>query len=376
MQDTFALASAAVAVSLNETRVQQALQDAQWVEGDVASEIEEMEVYVQLLEEAVDSLFDRAEPIRPSILTSFRLCQERLEVMEGLRCSASGSLQASNFAGHAANFNKRVQILTTAMAMWVMLALTLRTLLADCFDSAAPLQHTQDHLDKPAPADGKPDQAEPELVDWPCWALFDTGSTYNWISKGLVETLGRGDEIKKLELSERLRNTKYVSFNKSEVKPLGMIKLTWYAENFPPPQVPQTTEFLVGKGIAVDLAIGSEFILDRELLVYNFESHGEGINVLLCNKKSKVQKPEPKQKDSDREKREQMMAAALEKIRQDTLEGLPPQAKSTPTPPSSQAPSLSLARTRSNEEILRHDCGNWVAVTPGSWRAAAATVIS
>jgi hypothetical protein len=122
MQDTFALASAAVAVSLNATRIQQALQDAQWVEGGVASEVEEMEVYVQLLEEAVDSLFDRAEPIRPSLLTSLRLCQERLEVMEELRCSQSGSLQASNFVGHAANFNKRVQILTTAMAMCVMLA--------------------------------------------------------------------------------------------------------------------------------------------------------------------------------------------------------------------------------------------------------------
>ncbi|CEL02272.1 hypothetical protein ASPCAL03443 [Aspergillus calidoustus] len=345
MQDTFALASAAVAVSLNATRIQQALQNAEWVEGDVASEIEEMEVYVQLLEEAVDSLFDRAEPIRPSILTSLRLCQERLEVMEKLRGSGSGSLQASNIVGHAAYFNKRVQILTTAMAI------------------AAPLQQTQDHLDKPAPADGKPryeipDHAEPELVDCMVpktfhftaaieleqntfrvpWAQFDTASTYNWISKELVKTLGLSDEIKKLELSEELRNTKYVSFNKSEVEPLGTIKLSWYAANFPPPQVPLTTEFLVGKDIAVRLAIGSEFILDKELLVYNFKSLGEGINVLLCNKKSKVQMPEPKQKDSDREKREQMMAAALEKIRQDTLEGLPPQAKSTPTPPSSQTP--------------------------------------
>jgi hypothetical protein len=71
------------------------------------------------------------------------------------------------------------------------------------------------------------------------------------------------------------------------VEPLGTIKLTWYAENVPPPQVPQTTEFLVGDKIAVRLAIGSKFILDKELLVYNFKSLGEGVNVLLCNKKSK-----------------------------------------------------------------------------------------
>jgi hypothetical protein len=114
-------------------------------------------------------------------------------------------------------------------------------LFADCFDSAAPLQHTQDHLDKPAPADGKPGyeiptHAEPELVDCMVpktfhftaaielkqstfrvpWAQFDTGSTYNWISKDLVKTLGREDESKSLNCP---RNSEILStFHSIKVK--------------------------------------------------------------------------------------------------------------------------------------------------------------
>jgi hypothetical protein len=77
----------------------------------------------------------------------------------------------------------------------------------------------------------------------------------------VLEELGLEDQVESLELSHELRDLRHVSFSKTEVKPIGIITLAWYGEDYPPPSVPLQGTFLVCAEDTITLSIGSSDII-------------------------------------------------------------------------------------------------------------------
>ncbi|KAL3457100.1 hypothetical protein BJX64DRAFT_293441 [Aspergillus heterothallicus] len=316
-------------------------------------ELEEMEVQIDFLDEAIRNLFQRPKPIRECVLNSFNLCQQILERIEDLRQSSLPTLQESEFARYFACFKRRFGILTTAMATTSNEAVQNQYEKSNSLPTETPSDSVAtfgtEMVTKDIPTSfyfvAGVQVAESNITVQ--GAQFDTMSEYNWVSKGTLEQLGLKSEMQPLKLSADMSSIQHVAFNQRKVEPIGTITLTWFAFNFPPPRASRTTQFLVSDQDSFTLLIGSKFIIANSILKWNFDFVGKTVHALVSRKKFKAQKQEQKERARQRDENDKAIKAAIDEQETQQLGG---QRQPTTPPSATTTQHLRLKTSPHNDE--------------------------
>ena len=90
---------------------------------------------------------------------------------------------------------------------------------------------------------------------------FDTACDENWISTEVLDRAGGGNDLELIEIERS-----YFAFGGQELRPLGEIDVTWYAENA---GKSRKTKFLAHPEVPFDMVLGSLFIAEESIFMFN-----------------------------------------------------------------------------------------------------------
>jgi hypothetical protein len=90
---------------------------------------------------------------------------------------------------------------------------------------------------------------------------LDSGCDEDWISFEVIKRAGLEAEMAPVE-----NPTTYTAFGGEEFQPIGIIDVTWYAQNA---GLSRKTTFLVHDAVPFDMVLGKVFIKEESIFVFN-----------------------------------------------------------------------------------------------------------